>query len=104
MTVSIDKVAGTITFADSGIGMTRDELKENLGTIAKSGTAELLSKLKESKDASTLIGQFGVGFYSAFLVGNQVAVSSKSDDDPKQWCGSARPILRDSILSRIPAG
>ena len=83
--VSIDKEAGTITFADSGIGMTKEELKENLGTIAKSGTAELLSKLKESKDASSLIGQFGVGFYSSFLVGNQVAVSSKSDDDPEQW-------------------
>lgn len=85
VTVSIDKEAGTITFTDSGIGMSKEELKENLGTIAKSGTAELLSKLKENKDASTLIGQFGVGFYSVFLVGSQVGVASKSDDDPEQW-------------------
>lgn len=89
--VRIDKEAGTITFKDNGIGMTKAELKDYLGTIAKSGTAEALAKIQESKDASSLIGQFGVGFYSAFLVANQVAVASKSDKDPKQhlWISDA---------------
>lgn len=89
--VRVDKAAGTISFTDNGIGMTKQELKDYLGTIAKSGTAETLAKIQESKDASTLIGQFGVGFYSAFLVANQVAVSSKSDKDPKQhvWISNA---------------
>lgn len=89
--VRLDKAAGTISFIDNGIGMSKQELKDYLGTIAKSGTAETLAKIKESKDASTLIGQFGVGFYSAFLVANQVAVASKSDKDPKQhlWISNA---------------
>lgn len=89
--VRLDKDAKTISFIDNGIGMTKQELKDYLGTIAKSGTAETLAKIKESKDASTLIGQFGVGFYSAFLVANQVAVASKSDKDPKQhlWISNA---------------
>lgn len=89
--VRVDKAAGTISFTDNGIGMSKQELKDYLGTIAKSGTAETLAKIQESKDASTLIGQFGVGFYSAFLVANQVAVSSKSDKDPKQhlWISNA---------------
>ena len=89
--VRVDKAAGTISFTDNGIGMSKQELKDYLGTIAKSGTAETLARIQESKDASTLIGQFGVGFYSAFLVANQVAVSSKSDKDPKQhlWISDA---------------
>lgn len=89
--VRVDKAAGTISFIDNGIGMSKQELKDYLGTIAKSGTAETLAKIQESKDASTLIGQFGVGFYSAFLVANQVAVASKSDKDPKQhlWISNA---------------
>lgn len=89
--VRVDKESGTISFIDNGIGMSKDELKDYLGTIAKSGTAETLAKIQESKDASTLIGQFGVGFYSAFLVADQVAVASKSDKDPKQhlWLSNA---------------
>ena len=89
--VRVDKAAGTISFIDNGIGMSKQELKDYLGTIAKSGTAETLAKIQESKDASTLIGQFGVGFYSAFLVANQVAVASKNDKDPKQhlWLSNA---------------
>lgn len=89
--VRLDKEAGTITIIDNGIGMSKQELMDYLGTIAKSGTAETLAKIQESKDASSLIGQFGVGFYSAFLVANQIAVSSKSDKDPKQhlWISNA---------------
>ncbi|MBE8573318.1 ATP-binding protein, partial [Vibrio sp. OPT46] len=64
-----DESANTLTISDNGIGMSRDDVIEHLGTIAKSGTAEFFSKLSEeqSKD-SQLIGQFGVGFYSAFIV------------------------------------
>jgi heat shock protein beta len=70
-----DPEAGTITITDTGIGMTKDELKDCLGTIAQSGTSKFLKALKENKDLGAdngLIGQFGVGFYSAFLVAEKV--------------------------------
>jgi molecular chaperone HtpG len=73
--ITFDKDAKTLTVADNGIGMTRDEVVAHLGTIAKSGTAEFLSNLTgdQAKDAQ-LIGQFGVGFYSAFMVADEVEV------------------------------
>ena len=73
--ITFDKDAKTLTIADNGIGMTHDEVIENLGTIAKSGTAEFLTKLSgdQAKDAQ-LIGQFGVGFYSTFMVAEEVEV------------------------------
>lgn len=76
--LSFDKDARTLTVSDNGIGMTRDEVIENLGTIAKSGTREFLSRLTgdQKKDAH-LIGQFGVGFYSAFIVADKVTVNSR---------------------------
>ena len=76
--VSVDKVAGTITIADNGIGMSRDEVIANIGTIAKSGTKEFFAKLTgdQQKDAS-LIGQFGVGFYSAFIVSDKVTLVTR---------------------------
>jgi len=76
--VSFDKNAGTLTLSDNGIGMSREEAIENLGTIAKSGTREFLSRLTgdQKKDAH-LIGQFGVGFYSAFIVADKVTVHSR---------------------------
>ena len=88
--VSFDKDAQTITISDNGIGMTRDEVVEHLGTIAKSGTAEFFSKLSgdQAKD-SQLIGQFGVGFYSAFIVADKVTVRTRkagaSADQAVEW-------------------
>ena len=76
--IEADKDAGTITISDNGIGMSRDEVVENLGTIAKSGTASFLENLTgdQKKDAQ-LIGQFGVGFYSAFIVADSVEVRTR---------------------------
>ena len=77
--LSVDKEAGTITISDNGIGMSRDDVIANLGTIAKSGTADFFSKLSgdKAKD-SQLIGQFGVGFYSAFIVADKVVVRTRA--------------------------
>src|SRR5437016_4710859 len=76
--ISFDKEAKTITISDNGIGMSRDEAMSNLGTIAKSGTREFLAQLTaEKKKEAHLIGQFGVGFYSAFIVANKVTVVSR---------------------------
>jgi molecular chaperone HtpG len=73
-----DEAAGTLTIEDTGIGMTEEELVKNLGTVAHSGTRELLKKLGEQKGDLSLIGQFGVGFYSAYLVADRVDVESRA--------------------------
>ncbi|WP_318473589.1 molecular chaperone HtpG [Photobacterium leiognathi] len=77
--LSVNEQIGTLTISDNGIGMTREQAIEHLGTIAKSGTKEFFAKLKEdeSKD-SQLIGQFGVGFYSAFIVADSVTVNTRA--------------------------
>ncbi|MBP7064693.1 molecular chaperone HtpG [Ferrovibrio sp.] len=84
--LSVDKAARTLTLADNGIGMNRDELVANLGTIARSGTGEFVSKLSgdAAKDMS-LIGQFGVGFYSAFMVAEKVDVVSRRAGEAQGW-------------------
>ncbi|WP_029896386.1 molecular chaperone HtpG [Desulfohalovibrio reitneri] len=85
--ITCDPGNKTLTVADSGVGMTREEMVQNLGTIAHSGTAEFVKNLSESTSAEQtrdIIGQFGVGFYSVFMVADEVAVTSKSvnDDEP----------------------
>ena len=76
--ISSDKDAGTLTIADNGIGMNRKELIENLGTIARSGTAAMIDNLKgDNKEDINLIGQFGVGFYSSFMVADKVTVTTR---------------------------
>lgn len=82
--IKANKEARTLHIIDTGIGMSKEDLATNLGTIAKSGTADFLSKWtasQSSADASDLIGQFGVGFYSSFLVGKKVMVVSKKNGD-----------------------
>jgi molecular chaperone HtpG len=76
--LAADKDARTLTISDAGIGMTREEMVENLGTIAHSGAKEFLKSLQEGKQVSDIIGQFGVGFYSAFMVAEEVRVTSRS--------------------------
>ncbi|MCV2503739.1 MAG: molecular chaperone HtpG, partial [Neisseriaceae bacterium] len=79
ITITAQPDDGTITISDNGIGMTEQEIVENLGTIARSGTKAFLENLTgEQKKDSNLIGQFGVGFYSAFIVADQVTVQSRS--------------------------
>ncbi len=86
--IKVDKEAGTITVSDSGIGMTRDEIIENLGTIAQSGAAAFIKQLQEKPASLEMIGQFGVGFYSAFMVAKRVRVISRSylpDAEACEW-------------------
>ena len=84
-----DKKAGTLTVADTGIGMDRQELIDNLGTIARSGTKAFVTKLAEAKDGAGLIGQFGVGFYSAFMVADRIAVTSRRAGSSEVWTWSS---------------
>ena len=82
--IDVDKDSGTITIRDNGIGMTQDEVMENIGTIANSGTKKYLESLdKNQTQDSNLIGQFGVGFYSAFIVSNTVTLLSRKAGDDK---------------------
>ena len=79
ITITSDPDAGTLTISDTGIGMTAEELAENLGTIAHSGARAFMTAAKEgAKNVSEIIGQFGVGFYSAFMVAEWIRVTSRS--------------------------
>src|SRR6516165_9672430 len=80
-----DSEAGTLTISDTGIGMDRQELIDNLGTVARSGTRSFMSRLAESKDGAGLIGQFGVGFYSAFMVADRIEVTSRHAGADEVW-------------------
>ena len=84
-----DKKANTLSVIDSGIGMDRQELIDNLGTIARSGTRSFVSRLKEAKDGANLIGQFGVGFYAAFMVAERIVVTSRRAGSDQVWVWSS---------------
>src|SRR3954447_839681 len=84
-----DKKAGTLAVIDNGIGMDRHELIDNLGTIARSGTKSFLSRLTEAKDGAGLIGQFGVGFYAAFMVADRTVVPSRRAGTSEVWTWSS---------------
>jgi molecular chaperone HtpG len=88
--IAPNKKDNSLTVADSGIGMDRQELIDNLGTIARSGTKAFVSRLAEAKDGAGLIGQFGVGFYSAFMVAERIVVLSRraGTDDVWSWSSS----------------
>ncbi|EFN51632.1 hypothetical protein CHLNCDRAFT_140066 [Chlorella variabilis] len=106
--IRADKEANTIVIEDTGVGLSREELISTLGTIAKSGTAKFMEAMKEKHDAN-LIGQFGVGFYSAFLVADKVTVSTKSNKDDKQWvwesaAGAHSYTIKEDTAADIPRG
>src|SRR5215213_7314120 len=86
--VSFDEKAKTITISDKGIGMTADELKKYINQIAFSGATEFMEKFKEAKDANEIIGRFGLGFYSAFMVADKVEIhtlSYQEGAEPARW-------------------
>jgi len=107
--ISLDKGARTITIADNGIGMGKEELAENLGTIARSGTAAFAAtQLAEKKpeDRPSLIGQFGVGFYSAFMVADKVEVTSRKagEDEAWEWASDGKGSYTLKTAERSDAG
>ncbi len=112
ITITIDKAARTLTLSDTGIGMSREELIENLGTIARSGTARFMEAAKNADtktSAPDLIGQFGVGFYSAFMVADKVRVVSRRAGSDEAWAWESdglgsftvEPAERDAVGTTI---
>ncbi len=109
ITVGFDKAARTITISDNGIGMSREEAIEHLGTIAKSGTKEFFSKLSgdQQKDAA-LIGQFGVGFYSAFIIADKITVETRragaSAADGVRWESAGEGDFSVEAIDKVGRG
>ena len=97
--ININKKDGKISFIDNGIGMNRKDLINNLGTIARSGTAQFLKELKDSKTKDlSLIGQFGVGFYSAFMVSSEIQVTTRKAGEKKVWIWKSDGESKFSIM------
>jgi molecular chaperone HtpG len=109
ITLVVDKAARTLTIRDNGIGMNRDEVVGLIGTIAKSGTAEFLQKLKQAKDASgtqDLIGQFGIGFYSSFMVADKVTLVTRraGSDEGVRWESAGESTYTIEAVDDAPPG
>ncbi len=107
--IDVDEDSKTVTITDNGIGMTRDEAISHLGTIAKSGTAQFLDSLTgDQKQDSQLIGQFGVGFYSTFIVADKVVVESRSvkaaKDEAVRWTSAGEAEFEVETIEREEAG
>ncbi len=107
--VDIDKAARTLTIRDNGIGMTRDEVVDLIGTLAKSGTAELRNKLREAKqvgDTEQLIGQFGIGFYSTFIVADAVELVTRKagESSATRWESSGDGTYTIATVDDAPQG
>jgi molecular chaperone HtpG len=106
--LAVDAAARTLTISDNGIGMSRDEVVKNIGTIARSGTKEFLAQLKAAaaKDAPGLIGQFGVGFYSAFMVADRITLTTRKAgaDDATRWESTGDGTYTIEAAERASAG
>ena len=107
--IDLDKENRTITLTDSGIGMTQEELESNLGTIAHSGSLEFKQKLEEGTSDVDIIGQFGVGFYSAFMVAQRIIVETRSAQSEQgySWISNGEdgytisPIMKETVGTKI---
>ncbi|KAJ2553804.1 hypothetical protein EV175_002805 [Coemansia sp. RSA 1933] len=111
ISINVDSDKKTLEFGDSGIGMTEDELKQNLGTIARSGSKAYIEKMENSADskdaANTIVGQFGVGFYSAFMVGDDITVYTRSATPDSQgycWKSNGLGSYTISKAENVPVG
>ncbi|MFF4815515.1 molecular chaperone HtpG [Kitasatospora sp. NPDC001309] len=109
ITLEVDRQARTLTVRDNGIGMTREDVVDLIGTIAKSGTAGLLARIKEAKDAEAaqnLIGQFGVGFYSAFMVADKVTLHTRraGTEQGTAWESDGEGTYTIAPADGLPAG
>jgi molecular chaperone HtpG len=109
--IEADPAAGTLTVADNGVGMDEQELIDNLGTIARSGTRAFLDRLSADTDSSSLIGQFGVGFYSAFMVADRIQVVSRKAGDSSAWLwvsddasGFTITQAPETVANKVPRG
>ncbi|BCJ48734.1 chaperone protein HtpG [Actinoplanes sp. NBRC 14428] len=104
--IEADKEARTLTVRDNGIGMSRDEVVGLIGTIARSGTAEMLRQLKENKESAELIGQFGVGFYSTFMVADRVTLVTRKagEDTGTRWESAGEGTYTIEDLADAPVG
>ncbi len=109
--ITPDAAAATLTITDTGIGMDRQELIDNLGTVARSGTRAFISRLSEAKDGAGLIGQFGVGFYSAFMVADLIEVTSRRAGAAEAWtwtssggAGFEIAAASEAQAARVPRG
>src|SRR5579884_648970 len=107
--IETDKDARILTVRDNGIGMTRDEVVDLIGTLAKSGTAELRQRLREAKNAAAseeLIGQFGIGFYSTFMVADKVELLTRKagESDATRWVSSGDGTYTIESVDGAPQG